>query len=349
MYYKSANRGISFTKSGRYSVLFVFGIGMVAVNTGANGMFLFLSLGLALIVVSGLLSESTIKNSSVKQFNSQTIGANTPFQLTVYAINNHRHVSLYGLEFELHTKHPKLKFLRETKSTIGSGRLLTLAPDTTKPCVCECVGIPRGLYTSLNLILKTNFPFGFINKFKATKIHGNLVAAPLVNEELLLILSREFSIESSQISDDVEFHSHAAYQNTMASKHIDWKKSAGRPANMWVVKEYRANTSDFSVLIRTDWQSIVDSPNETEYEHHLVAIRTAGALAERAGRFCHLEIQNEKLIAGSDSIVQFLATLPHFSSRLDILRPDLQATNTVREPVGSPVTIFITGARHQWL
>jgi len=321
---------------------------MVAVNTGSNGMFMFLSLGLALVVVSGILSESTILHGTARQFSSKSIVADLPFALTVYAINGHRHVSLYGLEFELHSANPTFRFLRDTPHAIGQGSILTMAPDSTKPCECQCTGLPRGRYSELTLVVKTNFPFGFINKFKSIKITGVLVSAPATDEALFQTLNREFRTELAQLSDEVEFHTHVPYQGAMGSRHIDWKKSAGRPAHLWVVKDYRSTSADFSLLIRSNWTLIRHSTTLEEYEFHLKSIRTACALAERYERNCYLETMDGQFVYGADKIVAYIASLPHFFQRGGISEMTVPDIPLTREVSGVPIVLEISGKNHQW-
>ena len=89
MYYKSVNRGLSFTTPGIYALVLVFVCGLIAVNTGINALFLFLASGLSLILVSGLLSEAAIKNYEVSGFLQQTAESGKGFELLLVIKNEH--------------------------------------------------------------------------------------------------------------------------------------------------------------------------------------------------------------------------------------------------------------------
>ncbi len=55
-------RKLKFTREGKYFVGVTLGVGFAAVNTGNNLLYLVLGLQLSLIIVSGILSELTLRD-----------------------------------------------------------------------------------------------------------------------------------------------------------------------------------------------------------------------------------------------------------------------------------------------
>src|SRR5690606_34235039 len=61
-------RRLKFTKMGRFYIGFTLVIGVAAINTGNNLLFLLLGLMLAGVVLSGVLSESVLRGLEVERF-----------------------------------------------------------------------------------------------------------------------------------------------------------------------------------------------------------------------------------------------------------------------------------------
>ena len=60
-------RTLEFTKEGARFVILLLVIGFAAINTGNNLLYLIVAMMLSLIVVSGLMSESTLRDITVKR------------------------------------------------------------------------------------------------------------------------------------------------------------------------------------------------------------------------------------------------------------------------------------------
>ncbi|HEX4385918.1 MAG TPA: hypothetical protein VH083_23335, partial [Myxococcales bacterium] len=60
-------RRLVFTRAGRWYTALTVGIGLAAINTGNNLLFLVLGLLLASIIVSGILSEQSLKGVKLER------------------------------------------------------------------------------------------------------------------------------------------------------------------------------------------------------------------------------------------------------------------------------------------
>ena len=72
-------RGLTFTRDGKVFVLISLGVGFAAVNTGNNLLFLVLGMMLGMIIVSGILSEITLRNVTVTRRIPGRVEAGTIF------------------------------------------------------------------------------------------------------------------------------------------------------------------------------------------------------------------------------------------------------------------------------
>ncbi|HEX6825515.1 MAG TPA: hypothetical protein VF077_04290, partial [Nitrospiraceae bacterium] len=77
----SRRRSIRLTSEGTRFLLFTFGIGLAAINTGNNLFYLLLAMMLSLIVISGLLSEHCLRRLEFHRHVPDLIMANEPTTL----------------------------------------------------------------------------------------------------------------------------------------------------------------------------------------------------------------------------------------------------------------------------
>jgi hypothetical protein len=58
-------RRLKLTREGKYFIFITFGVGVAAINTGNNLLYLLLGMLLSLIIVSGVLSELSLRHLTV--------------------------------------------------------------------------------------------------------------------------------------------------------------------------------------------------------------------------------------------------------------------------------------------
>src|SRR5205085_4830212 len=83
----SWKRRLTFTRVGRWYTGLTVGIGLAAINTGNNLLFLVLGLLLASIVVSGILSEQSLKSLQVERRLPSGATAGEPALIGLWARN----------------------------------------------------------------------------------------------------------------------------------------------------------------------------------------------------------------------------------------------------------------------
>lgn len=316
MYYKSVNRGLSFTTPGVYALALVFVAGLIAVNTGLNALFLFLSSGLSLILISGLLSESAIKNYEVSGYLQQTTETGKPFDLLLVVHNKHRFAPIYGFENHAIRDIPKSIILPlKPKGSYGTGNVMSLPPRVSKTITVRMDPMKRGLYLNIKFLLRTNFPFGLIDKFKITNASGFLSVMPRIVPELYEQLKHDYRKRVAQQDDEREFFCHKPHTIQESSRHVDWKKSAGKPARQWVLKEYRSEVAEFGIMLTTQWSHLRKAETEETYERLISVLRTASEVIKEASREVVLQLDDGTYAVGYDAICHFLAALPDHASR----------------------------------
>lgn len=316
MYYKSVNRGLSFTTPGIYALVLVFVCGLIAVNTGINALFLFLASGLSLILVSGLLSEAAIKNYEVSGFLQQTAESGKGFELLLVIKNKHRHTPIYGFEnYAIKTLRKSIIMPTKPKDSYGAGHVLSLPARSSKTITIQMESMERGLYRSIKFLLRTNFPFGLIDKYKITEAKGFLTVLPKINPELYDRLKSDYRKRVAEQDDDREFFSHKPHTAMEPARHIDWRKSAGKPPRQWVQKEYRSEVAEFGIMLTTNWGAMQRAVSSESYEQMISILRTAAEVIKDASRKLVLTHADGTYTSGYEAISQHLAAIPAFEKK----------------------------------
>ena len=91
---------LKFSPEGKYAVGIAIGVGIAAINTGNNLLYLFLGMILSLIVISGVLSEMTLRGLRVQRELPPRIFAGQAFLTTVRIRNTKRWLPSFSVQIE---------------------------------------------------------------------------------------------------------------------------------------------------------------------------------------------------------------------------------------------------------
>src|SRR5258707_5153905 len=128
-------RTLTFTRLGRWYTGLTIGIGLAAINTGNNLLFLVLGLMLASIVVSGILSEQSLRMVRVERRLPSGATAGQPTLVGLLARNGKPRAPSFSLE------------LRERGGDVpGRGFLVLLAAGRAAQVAYQFVPSPRGVH-----------------------------------------------------------------------------------------------------------------------------------------------------------------------------------------------------------
>lgn len=215
------NRTLQITREGGGFIFLLFGVGVGAINTGNNLLYLVLAMCCSFIVVSGVLSEQTLKGISVQASLPKTVYPEDSYPLHFKISNSKKTIPSYSLYVEFppdpvgryRIDHAAYTYQLSSQSSVDKSLMF--------------VGLERGPVQLKTVHLKTSFPFGFFIKIKTLPISVETLIFPVI-KNVALPSPTEYSEEGEGTiglaGDDL--YSIREYQpgDPMASVH--WKSSA---------------------------------------------------------------------------------------------------------------------------
>ena len=164
-------RTIRPTREGVWFLAVTLVVGVAATNTGNNLLYLILSMLLAFLIISGILSEQTLRRVALRRDSPDRLFAGAAAAFTVWLANGKRHITSYALH------------LAEVNP--AGGRPATRFFLRVAPRACEAwrysLTFPRrGRHRLPGVVLSTRFPFGLFSKIGRPLLRDFVVVYPAV-------------------------------------------------------------------------------------------------------------------------------------------------------------------------
>jgi uncharacterized protein (DUF58 family) len=226
-------RSIRLTSDGTRFVVLTLAVGVAAINTGNNLLYLLLAMMLSLIVISGMLSEQCLKHLDVRRRLPEHIFANRPTTASLIIANRKRRFPTFSLRV--------MDWLGRVP--IDRGIHILHLPARASALRTYPLLVPRrGVYRLDGVKLLTPFPFGLFMKAATLPLPCEVVVYPEIRPlpEFLLqdlaALGHEQAV--SQRGQGVALYNLRPYQAGDESRTIHWKTSARQ--GRLIVKETEA-------------------------------------------------------------------------------------------------------------
>jgi len=238
-------RKISFTREGLIFTGLTLPIGMAAVNTGNNMLYLILGLMLSIIALNGIFSESTVKEIEVTLKLPQRVYVHQPFISFVEIENQKR----FAPSFLMRLSHlwETIPFKKDRKSRKSPPFLtkqafcIKILPGEKAKLRVESTFLRRGKYAFKGLRIATRFPFGLFDKSRDVDLPAEVIVYP--EKKVFPIPGADRSAglgqyESSQKGLGGDLYALRPYTIDDDARHIHWRISAkvGSP----MVREFEA-------------------------------------------------------------------------------------------------------------
>lgn len=232
------------TRAGWVCLLVTLGVGIGALNTGNNLLYLVLGLLLSAIVASGILSEQSLRHLEVRRLGTDAAFAKEPFAFR-WAISRPK-----GFSFAL-------TLSEDDVALEGEGQLAYLPPGSEQIVRAQLRAARRGPLPLKGVRISTTYPFGLFIKGRVIPQRDTLLVYParMAVVESLQLAARPRPIgEASnprQGGGNGDLLDLRELKPGEDSRRIHWVKSAGAGKLLRAVRE-REERDTFTLRIERD-------------------------------------------------------------------------------------------------
>jgi uncharacterized protein (DUF58 family) len=218
-------------------------------NTGNNLMYMMLSLLLAFLVLSGVLSESALRGVRVRRRISREMFAGTPVPLVLEITNDQRRVPSFAIVVE-----DLLGLQVDRAEPVGRVFALRVGPGRTETRTYRFAPSHRGDLAFAGFRVSTRFPFGLFSKAMLIEAEERSLVYPAV-EKLVPMRrgtpARDWGETSGgQGGDGSQVAGLRAFASGDHLRRVHWRASMRR-STLLVRDLERDQRAEFEVLLRT--------------------------------------------------------------------------------------------------
>lgn len=260
-------RTLTFTYEGKRYIAILFLIGFAAINTGNNLLYLIVAMLLSIIIISGIMSESSLRKIEIERLPSENIYKDKPVKINYKITNIKKKIPSYSLVIK--------EAPQEELSGTGS-YLIKIDNLTSENISSEYTFSKRGFIDLEAIAMSTRFPFGLFSKTRNIDIPTTLLVYPTT---LPITTKLSYSGSSSGVTESIkkgfggDLYGVREHQISDDSRHIDWKSSA--KSGLLMHKEFTRDSDREITINFSNYSKEVDSPEETNEDFENSVSKTA--------------------------------------------------------------------------
>jgi len=240
-------RSLRPTRAGWCYIAIVFGVGFAAQNTGNNLLYLVLALMLAFLVLSGLLSEASLRGLRVERRLPREIFAKTPNRVILRVHNDQERVPSFAVSVDDRVANS------EGPHCVGRVFALRIGPGETADRSYVWEPTRRGELRFVGCRLSTRFPFGLFVKSVDCEIESPALVYPQLLETHRSADSarsaRDDDDPQSKCRDGDEIAGVREYAEGDSIHRIHWRRSL-RESRLIVGEREGEGSAELEVLLR---------------------------------------------------------------------------------------------------
>lgn len=298
-------RKLKFTREGKFFVGITLGVGFAAINTGNNLLYLLLGLLLALIVVSGLMSELSLRDLSVVRRLPARAQVGRPHLVEIEVFNHKGKVPSYAIEVE---------DLRQGQPADKRCFFLKISPNSAQVAAYRRTPQKRGRDRHVGFRIATRFPFGLFEKSREVPAEGDLVIYPAADPIKLGTAppGRDSGGESAFGRGHGEDHfGLRPIREGEDLRDVHWRKSASTGQ---LVRRERARDAHPEVTLRLDVKKPSGAGDDFApgFERRIREVSSRAVAHIKRGDRVTLRVSSGDVVradktTGSDAILRYLA------------------------------------------
>jgi len=235
-------RSLRVTTEGRWFIGLLLLIGIAAINTGNNLLYLVVATLLSLIILSGILSESTLRGVSVARGLPRHIYKGEPAVVRLRIANRKR----FFPSFSFNAAPPPTEGLKgETVYTVKLG------PGAEETRTARYTFGRRGRFVLEGTRVRTRFPFGIFEKGKSEGEAVEVIVFPSIREPRIPAVAEGFTARgmasSRRKGSGGQLYGLREYTLSDDARFIHWR-SAARGAKL-LVKEHEREAENRLMIV----------------------------------------------------------------------------------------------------
>lgn len=299
-------RRLKFTREGKYFIAVTFGVGFVAILTANNLLYVLLGILLSLIIVSGMLSEASLKDLRVTRKLPHRAQVGRAHLVEIEVHNDKKRMPSYAIEVE---------DLRKGRPADKRCFFLKISPGASQVAAYRRIPARRGLDQHVGFRVATRFPFGFFEKSREFTLPGSLIIYPAVDPVELPVLDgravAHFGGAVRRGAGD-EIMGLRMMREGDDPRDIYWKRSA---TSLGQVVMERALDFLSDAHLKLDNLMLEEKPSADEIAHFEQRVRETASFAVahlRRGEQVYLKTSSGACVSaspagGADATLKFLA------------------------------------------
>jgi uncharacterized protein (DUF58 family) len=306
-----ATRRLKLTREGKYYLGITLGVGFAAINTGNNLLYLLLGMLLALIVISGVMSELSLRALTVTRRLPLRAQVGRPHLVEIEVFNHKSSVPSYAIEVE---------DLRSGQPADKRCFFLKISPNSAQVAAYRRTPARRGLDHHTGFRIATRFPFGLFEKSREVTSSGELIIYPAVDPVRLPVEAGSrhgFSGRTSARGGGEETYTVRAMRDGDDPRDIYWRKSAGM-SQMVMRERLRETRPDVELVLDVVQPNQKPADFSTAFERRIREISSRAVAHLRRGDSVLIKttagqrVSADKTV-GADRVLRFLAFVDSLS------------------------------------
>lgn len=322
------------TREGRAFLATTLGVGLAAVNTGNNLLFLVFGFMMSLIVLSGVMNNIVLRGVRVERSLPERAFAGTTCLVEISVKNGKARMPSYSIEVE------------DLAEGTPSGRrcyFLKVGPGAMEAASYRRVPERRGWLRFHGFRLATRYPFGIGEKWRLFEAPAELLVYPaLLSDELVApdLASLGHDAPTSRPGPGIEIAGLKGYQDGDEARTIHWRRSAAL-GRLVVHEKHRDASTHLTIVLDNQRPTNAPAAWDDAFER---AISRAAALAVLVlGRELSADIvcrgsRSPVALPGTsaDPILRFLALLESVPEADDVpLAPAVASSRILHVPIAT--------------
>lgn len=162
---------IRITREGWIFILICLAVGLAAIRSGNNLLFLILGMMLGLLLVSGILSELSLRGLRFDRVPPPAMEAARPFLMGISITNVKRRIASFSIEVE---------DIQEDRVLDKRCYFLKIPAGRTQSTAYRHAFARRGVYPFNGFKVSTKFPFALLRKSRIVELAHEVVVRPAV-------------------------------------------------------------------------------------------------------------------------------------------------------------------------